>query len=48
MTRGKGGLRQIAVAVGSLSILLQGGCARSRGFGQDGQSLSRDIDNAAK
>lgn len=48
MTKRKGGLLRIVVAVGSLVILLQAGCATSRGFGQDVQSLGRDIEDAAK
>ncbi len=48
MPKEKGGLLWIAMLVGCLLILLQAGCATSRGFGQDVQSLGRDIEKSAK
>lgn len=39
---------RIAVAIWCLASLLLGGCATSRGFGQDVQSVGRNIEKSAK
>jgi predicted small secreted protein len=41
------GLR-LGLALGFLTGLLLSGCATSRGFGQDVQSLGRNIEKSAK
>ena len=39
---------RIGVVLWFLASLMLGGCATSRGFGQDVQSLGRDIEKSAK